>query len=68
MNHYGLDWEKVNPCGSAMALGHPLGATGGVLAIKALSQLRRIGGKYAMVAMCAAIGHGGAAVYELLDD
>lgn len=67
VHHYGLDWEKVNPCGSAMALGHPLGATGGVLAIKALSELRRIGGRYALVAMCAAIGHGGAAIYELLD-
>ena len=48
-----------------MALGHPLGATGGVLACKALSELKRTGGKYAMVAMCAAIGHGGAAIYEL---
>lgn len=60
----GLDWAKVNPNGSAMALGHPLGATGGVLACKALSELERINGKYAMVAMCAAIGHGGAAIYE----
>ncbi len=60
-----LNPEKVNPNGGAMALGHPLGATGGVLACKALSELKRTGGKYAMVAMCAAIGHGGAAIYEL---
>lgn len=63
---YGLDWADVNPNGSAMALGHPLGATGGVLACKLISELKRRNGRYGMVAMCAAIGHGGAAIYESL--
>lgn len=62
----GLDWADVNPNGGAMALGHPLGATGGFLACKLFSELKRRGGRYGMVAMCAAIGHGGAAIYEML--
>lgn len=61
-----LDMNKVNPNGGAMALGHPLGATGAFLACKLLSELKRAGGRYGMVAMCAAIGHGGAAIYERL--
>lgn len=65
INTLKLDRNKVNPNGGAIALGHPLGATGGVLACKALSELKRTGGRYALVAMCAAIGHGGAAIYEL---
>lgn len=65
--HYGLDPAKVNPNGSAMALGHPLGATGAFLACKAFSELRRTGGKYGMVTMCAAIGQGGCAIYEMED-
>ena len=62
----GLDLEKVNPNGGAMALGHPLGATGAFLACKLFSELKRREGRYGMVAMCAAIGHGGAAIYEML--
>ena len=61
----GLDMEKVNPNGGAMALGHPLGATGAFLACKLFSELKRRKGRYGMVAMCAAIGHGGAAIYEM---
>ena len=60
-----LDPQKVNPNGSAMALGHPLGATGVFLACKAISELKRTGGKYGMVTMCAAIGQGGCAIYEM---
>lgn len=61
----GWDPAKVNPNGSAMALGHPLGATGAFLACKVFSELKRTGGRYGMVTMCAAIGHGGCAIYEL---
>ncbi len=60
-----LDPAKVNPNGSAMALGHPLGATGIFLACKVFSELRRTGGRYGMVTMCAAIGQGGCAIYEM---
>lgn len=62
----GLDMSRVNPNGGAMALGHPLGATGAFLACKLISELKRTHGRYGMVAMCAAIGHGGAAIYEIL--
>ena len=56
----GMDPARVNPNGGAMALGHPLGATGAVLSCKAISELRRTGGKYAMVTMCIAGGMGAA--------
>ena len=59
-----LDMNKVNPNGGAIALGHPLGATGGILVSKALSQLRRGGGTYALVSMCIGGGMGAAAVFE----
>lgn len=56
--------EKVNPQGGAIALGHPLGATGCILTCKALSQLKRIGGKYALVTMCIGGGMGAAGIFE----
>ena len=58
--------EKVNINGGALALGHPLGATGAVLTCKALSELRRIKGKYALVTMCIGGGMGAACMYENL--
>ena len=60
----GMDPKKVNPNGGAMALGHPLGATGAVLSCKAISELRRTGGKYAMVTMCIAGGMGAAGIFQ----
>lgn len=60
----GLPMDKVNPNGGAMALGHPMGATGTVLTCKALSQLQRTGGRYALVTMCIGGGMGAAAVLE----
>ncbi|MCI8537324.1 MAG: thiolase family protein [Oscillospiraceae bacterium] len=60
----GMDPAKVNPNGGAMALGHPLGATGAVLTCKALAQLGRTGGRYAMVTMCIGGGMGAAAIFE----
>lgn len=60
-----LDNKKVNPNGGAIALGHPLGATGAVLSCKALSELERINGKYALVTMCIGGGMGAAGIYEM---
>ena len=60
----GFDGKKTNPNGGAIALGHPIGATGAILTIKALYELQRIGGRYALVTMCIGGGQGIAAVYE----
>jgi len=59
-----LDPKKTNPNGGAVALGHPIGATGAVLAVKALYELQRVGGKYALVTMCIGGGQGIAAIFE----
>ena len=60
-----LPVHKVNPWGGAMALGHPMGATGIFLTIKALDYLRITGGRYGLVTMCIGGGMGAAAVFEL---
>ena len=60
----GLDPEQVNPNGSGIALGHPIGATGAILTVKAIYELRRIGGRFAVVTMCIGGGQGIAAVFE----
>jgi acetyl-CoA C-acetyltransferase len=60
----GLDPAKVNPNGGAVALGHPIGATGSILTVKALYELERIGKRYALVTMCIGGGQGIAAVFE----
>ncbi|MCL1994388.1 MAG: thiolase family protein [Spirochaetes bacterium] len=57
--------EKTNPNGGAIALGHPMGATGSVLICKALSQLIRTGGRYAMITMCIGGGMGAAGIIEI---
>ena len=61
-----LDMEKTNPNGGAVALGHPIGASGAVIATKALYELERIGGRYALVTMCIGGGQGIAAIFERL--
>ena len=61
----GMDPAKVNPNGGAMALGHPLGATGAVLTSKILSELKRTGGKYGLVTMCIGGGMGAAGIFEM---
>ncbi|MCH9638982.1 MAG: acetyl-CoA C-acyltransferase family protein [Betaproteobacteria bacterium] len=61
-----FDPEKTNPNGGAVALGHPIGATGAILTIKALYELQRINGRYALVTMCIGGGQGIAAVFERL--
>ena len=59
-----FDPKKTNPNGGAVALGHPIGATGAIITIKALYELQRIGGKYALATMCIGGGQGIAAIYE----
>jgi acetyl-CoA C-acetyltransferase len=60
----GLDPAKVNPNGSGISLGHPVGATGAIITVKALYELERIGGRYALVTMCIGGGQGIAAIFE----
>jgi len=60
----GLDPAKVNPNGSGISLGHPVGATGAIVTVKALYELERIGGRYALVTMCIGGGQGIAAIFE----
>lgn len=60
----GMNPEIVNPNGSGISLGHPVGATGGIISIKAIYELRRTGGRYALVTMCIGGGQGIAAIYE----
>jgi acetyl-CoA C-acetyltransferase len=60
----GLPEDRTNPNGSGISLGHPVGATGTILAVKALYELRRTGGRYALVTMCIGGGQGIAAVFE----
>lgn len=62
----GLDPAKVNPQGGAIALGHPLGATGAIRSATLLSGLRRTGGKYGMVTMCIGTGMGAAGIFEAM--
>jgi len=60
----GLDPSRVNPNGSGISLGHPIGATGAVITVKALHELQRIGGRYALVTLCIGGGQGIAAIFE----
>ncbi|MCX2888239.1 acetyl-CoA C-acyltransferase family protein [Pseudomonas sp. DCB_BI] len=60
----GFDPEKVNPNGSGISLGHPVGATGAIIATKAIHELQRIQGRYALATMCIGGGQGIAIVFE----
>ncbi len=62
----GLPPDRTNPNGSGISLGHPIGATGAILTVKALHELQRVGGRYALVTMCIGGGQGIAAIYERL--
>ncbi|ANN78723.1 acetyl-CoA C-acyltransferase family protein [Bordetella flabilis] len=62
----GLDPARVNPNGSGIALGHPIGATGAIITVKALYELQRTKGRYALVTMCIGGGQGIAAIFERL--
>ncbi|MDD5480774.1 acetyl-CoA C-acyltransferase [Rhodoferax sp.] len=64
INTLGLDPARVNPMGGAIALGHPLGATGAIRAATVIHGLQRTGGKYGMVTMCIGMGQGAAGIFE----
>ncbi|MEV6652581.1 thiolase family protein [Streptomyces sp. NPDC051219] len=64
MDDLGLDPGRVNPNGGAIALGHPIGATGTILLLKAAHELRRTGGRFAVIALCIGGGQGIAALIE----
>ncbi|BCO25567.1 3-ketoacyl-CoA thiolase [Rhodoferax lithotrophicus] len=64
INTLGLDQNKVNPMGGAIALGHPLGATGAIRAATVIHALQRTQGKYGMVTMCIGMGQGAAGIFE----
>ena len=63
----GLNPDIVNVNGGAIALGHPLGCTGGKLSVQLINELRRTNGRYGMVTMCVGTGQGAAGVIELLN-
>lgn len=67
MRTLGLDHAKVNPLGGAIALGHPLGATGALRSATVVHGLRRTGGRYGMVTMCVGTGMGAAGIFEAVD-
>jgi acetyl-CoA C-acetyltransferase len=64
MRELGFDPAKVNPNGSGISLGHPVGATGAILTTKAIYELLRTGSRYALVTMCIGGGQGIAAIFE----
>jgi acetyl-CoA acetyltransferase len=64
----GLDLEKTNVNGGAIALGHPLGASGARIATTLLHELRRRGGRYALATMCIGVGQGIATVFERIEE
>jgi acetyl-CoA C-acetyltransferase len=63
----GFDRDKLNPNGSGISLGHPVGATGTILTVKAMYELKRIGGRYALITMCIGGGQGIAMIIENVD-
>ena len=62
----GLDKERINVNGGAIALGHPLGCTGAKLSVQLFNEMKRRKNKYGMVTMCVGTGQGAAGIYELL--
>ncbi len=63
----GLPRERTNPNGGAIALGHPVGASGAILTVKAINELERTGGRYGLVSLCIGGGQGIASIFERLD-
>ena len=62
----GLPADRTNPNGSGISLGHPIGATGAIITVKALYEMHRTGGRYGLVTMCIGGGQGIAAAFERL--
>lgn len=65
IDELGLDVDKVNPRGGALALGHPLGATGNILLCKAINYLKSTAGRYGLITMCIGGGMGAAGIIEI---
>jgi acetyl-CoA acyltransferase len=63
----GLNEDKVNVNGGAIALGHPLGCTGGKLTVQMMNELKKTNGKYGMVTMCVGTGQGAAGIFEMMN-
>jgi acetyl-CoA C-acetyltransferase len=63
-NELGLDWEKTNPNGGAVALGHPVGATGAILTVKLMYEMERRQARYGLVSLCIGGGQGIATIFE----
>ena len=63
-NELGLDREKTNPNGGAIALGHPIGATGAILTVKLMHELERTQGRFGLVSLCIGGGQGIATIFE----
>jgi acetyl-CoA acyltransferase len=66
MRELGMDQERVNVNGGAVALGHPLGASGAKLTVQLLGEMRRRGSRYGMVTMCVGGGQGAASIFEMM--
>ena len=66
IKHLGIDLERVNVNGGALALGHPLGCTGAKLTATILQEMKRTGARYGMVTMCVGGGMGAAGIFENL--
>ncbi|MCE9571388.1 MAG: acetyl-CoA C-acyltransferase, partial [Rhodocyclales bacterium] len=62
----GLDPKKTNPNGGAIAIGHPIGASGAVIITKAVYEARRVGSKYCLATMCIGGGQGITTIWELI--
>ena len=60
----GFDPARVNPNGSGISFGHPVGATGAIISVKAIYELQRTGGRYGLATMCIGGGQGIAAIFE----
>lgn len=67
IHHLGIPMEKVNPCGGAIALGHPLGCTGARQVVTLLHHMRQHRKRFGVVSMCVGTGMGAAALFENLD-
>ncbi len=67
INELELPMEKVNPNGSGISIGHPIGATGAILTVKAMYELQRINGRYGLISMCIGGGQGIAAIIERMN-
>jgi acetyl-CoA acetyltransferase len=63
-NGFNLDWKKVNPNGGAIALGHPVGATGSKITVTLMNELKRRKARYGIVTMCVGGGQGGVMLIE----